>query len=60
MKEAGAGFLARQEYRSHLHALCAKSQGGDYAARISYSARRDHGHVDVVDDLRDERQRARE
>jgi len=41
MKEAGAGFLARQEYRSHLHAVCAKSQGGDYAARISYSARRD-------------------
>src|SRR6266446_8520212 len=23
MKEAGAGLLARQEYRSHLHALCA-------------------------------------
>src|SRR6267143_5392254 len=60
MKEAGAGLLARQEYRSHLHALCAKSQGRNYAAHISYSARRDHGHVDVVDDLRDERQRARE
>src|SRR5580658_2470610 len=27
MKAAGAGFLARQEYRSHLDGLCAESQG---------------------------------
>ena len=59
MKEAGAGLLARQEYRSHLHALCAKSQGGDYTACVAYPARGDHGHIDDVDDLRDERERAR-
>ena len=60
MKAAGAGFLARQECRSHLDGLCAESQGGDDAARISDAARGDHRHIDDVDDLRDERKRARE
>jgi len=52
MKAAGAGLLARQEYRSHLNRLCAKSQGGDYTACVAYSAGGDHGHIDDVDDLR--------
>ena len=34
MKGAGAGLLARQEYRSQLHGLCPKNHGGDYAAGI--------------------------
>ena len=34
MEKTGAGLLAGQKYRSHLHGLCAKNQGGDYAARI--------------------------
>ena len=38
MKAAGAGFLARQECRSHLDSLCAESQGGDYAPCISYAS----------------------
>ena len=59
MKEAGAGVLARQEYSSHLHGLCAKSQGGDYPARICDATGGDHRHIDNVDDLRDERERAR-
>jgi hypothetical protein len=37
MKGGGAGFLARQEYRSHLDGLCAQSQRRDYASCISYS-----------------------
>jgi len=60
MKAAGAGSLARQEYRSHLHGLCAESQRSDYSSRISYTARGDHWHIDDVHHLRDERQRARE
>src|SRR5690348_2064174 len=58
MKEAGAGLLARQEYRSHLHGLCAKSQGGDYAARICDATGGNHWHVDHVGNLRDERKSA--
>ena len=58
MKEAGAGLLARQEYRSHLHGLCAKSQRGDYAPCICYTSRSDHWHIDPVDNLRDKRKRA--
>ena len=54
MKVAGAGLLARQEYRSHLHGLCAKSHGGDYAARICDAAGGDHRHIDHVGNLRDE------
>ena len=53
MKEAGAGLLARQEYRSHLDGLCAESQGGDYTSCISYSPRGNHRHIDDVDDLWD-------
>ena len=37
MKAAGAGLLARREYRSHLDGLCAESQCGDYTSCISYS-----------------------
>jgi len=58
MREAGAGLLARQEYRSHLHGLCAKSQGSDYAARICDATGGDHRHIDRVGDLRDERKDA--
>ena len=53
MKAAGAGFLAREEYRSHLNGLCAESQGGDYTSCISYSPRGNHWHIDDVDDLWD-------
>jgi hypothetical protein len=53
MKAAGPGFLARQEYRSHLHGLCAESQSGDYTARISYSSRSNHRHINDVDNLWD-------
>src|SRR6267143_1595817 len=60
MKEAGAGLLARQEYRSHLHALCTKSQGSNYAARICDATCSDYGHFDLVGNLRNERQRASE
>jgi len=59
MKAAGAGFLARQEYRSHLDGLRAKSQGGNYTSCISYSPRGNHRHIDNVDDLWDQRQGAR-
>src|SRR4029077_8176491 len=44
MKEAGAGLLARQEYRSHLHALSTKSQGSNYATRICDATCSDYGH----------------
>src|SRR4029077_8750810 len=59
MKTAGTGLLTRQEYRSHLNGLCAKSQRGDYTACVAYAARGDHRHINDVDDLRDERERAR-
>src|SRR5882672_1832298 len=55
MKEAGAGLLALQKYRSHLYGLCAKSQGSDYAARIRDATGGDHRHIDCVGNLRDER-----
>src|ERR1700730_17399188 len=58
MKAAGAGLLTRQEYRSHLHGLCAKSQGGDYAARICYATGGDHRHIDHVGNLRNQRKGA--
>jgi hypothetical protein len=48
MKGAGAGLLTRQECRSHLDGLCAKNQGGDYAARIRDATGGDHGHIDHV------------
>jgi hypothetical protein len=51
MKAAGAGFLARQEYRSHLDGLCAESQGGDYAASIAYTPCGDHWYIDDIYDL---------
>jgi hypothetical protein len=60
MKAAGAGFLARQEYSSHLDGLCAKSQGGDYTSCVTDSPRGNHWYIDNVDDLWDERQRASE
>jgi hypothetical protein len=53
MKVAGAGFLARKEYRSHLDSLCTESQGGDNTSCISYSARGNHRHINDVDDLWD-------
>jgi hypothetical protein len=58
MKEAGAGLLARQEYRSHLHGLSAKSQRGDDAASICDATGGDHRHIDHVGNLRDERKGA--
>jgi hypothetical protein len=60
MKAAGAGFLTRQECRSHLDRLCAESQGGDYTSCICYSPRGNHRHFDDVDDLWDERERTSE
>jgi len=60
MQAAGAGFIAREEYGSHLDGLCAESQRGDHASRISYSPRSNHRHIDDVNDLWDERQRAGE
>ena len=53
MKAGGAGFLARQERRSHLDGLGAECQGGDYPSCISYSARGNHWNIDDVDDLWD-------
>jgi len=58
MKGAGAGFLACQEYRSHLYGLCAKNQGGDYAARIRDATGGDHRQIDRVGNLRYERKGA--
>jgi hypothetical protein len=52
MKAAGAGFLARQEYRSHLDGLGAESQSGDYTSYISYSPGGNHRHIHHGDDLR--------
>src|SRR5205807_2636084 len=60
MKAGGPGFLARQEYRSHLDCFCAEGQGSDYAARICDATGGDHRHSDHVANLRDERERARE
>jgi hypothetical protein len=51
MKAGGAGFLARQECRSHLDGLGAECQNGDYTSCISYSPRGNHRHIDDVDDL---------
>jgi hypothetical protein len=42
-----------------LHGLRAKSQGGDYAARIGDATGGDHRHADHVGNLRDERNGAR-
>jgi hypothetical protein len=53
MKAARAGFLAHQEYRSHLDCLGAESQGRDYTSCISYFPRGNHWHIDDVDDLWD-------
>ena len=58
MNEAGAGLLARQEYRSHLHGLCAKNQGSDYAARICDATGGDHRQIDRVGNLRYKRKGA--
>ena len=58
MKETGARLLARQECRSHLYALCAKNQGGDYAARVRDAPGGDHRHIDRIGNLRDKRKGA--
>jgi len=47
MKEAGAGLLARQEYRSHLHGLCAKSRAA-ITPRESAMHRGNHWHIDTL------------
>src|SRR6266853_229221 len=56
MKSAGAGFLAREEYRSHLDGLGAKSHGGHEATGISDASSGDNWYVDAIDDPRDERE----
>src|SRR5437773_9964342 len=56
MKSAGAGFLAREEYSSHLHGLGTESHGCHEATGISDAASGDDWYVNPVDDPRDERQ----
>ncbi len=60
MQNTGPGLLACQECRPHLYGLRAERQGGDHASGVSDAARGDHRHIDDVDDLGHERQRARE
>src|SRR6266705_5464664 len=57
-EESGASPLHRKEYRSHLDGLCAKNQGGDYAARNCDATGGDHRHIDHVGNLRHERKGA--
>src|SRR5438093_10070846 len=56
MKSAGAGFLAREEYCSHLDGLRAESHGCHEATGISDASSGDNWYVDPVDDLRNERE----
>src|SRR5258705_7325818 len=58
MNSAGAGFLAAEEYGSHLHGLGAESDGCHEATSISDAPSRDDGYVDPVDDPRNEREGA--
>jgi hypothetical protein len=53
-----SGLLARQEYRSHLHGLCPKNHGGDYAAGIRDTTSCDHRQIDRVGYLGYERKGA--
>jgi hypothetical protein len=54
MKSARAGFLAREEYCSHLDGLGAESHGCHEATGISDASSGDNWYVDPVDDPRDE------
>src|SRR5712671_854319 len=54
MKLAGAGFIAREEYCSHLDRLGAESHGCHEATGISDASRGNNGYTDPVDDARNE------
>src|SRR5258706_15946650 len=56
MKPAGAGFLAREEYCSHLLGLGTEGHGYHEATGISDASGGDDWYLDPVDDPRDERQ----
>src|SRR6266852_3502840 len=56
VRSAGAGFLAREEYRAHLDGLGAECHGCHEATGISDASRGDHWYVDPVDDPRYKRQ----
>jgi hypothetical protein len=52
------GLIAGEKRRADLDALCTKRQRGNHPSSIGNTARRDHRHPDVIDDLRDERKGA--
>ena len=53
-------LLAGQERRAELRAVRAERQRRGHAARIGDPARRDHRDLHRIDDLRHQRERARQ
>src|SRR5262249_8574506 len=52
------GFLAGQEGCSHLNGLSAQRHRCDYSSRVCDPTGGNHGNIDRIDNLRDERHRA--